>query len=273
MHTWAAISAGTTIPPHRLSLSRAANERYWSAAGGDHPTLAGGSAYPMIAANCTVLAWLETCDTPMIQTRQQLRSHRAVSTPVDLVTAGRVVGRHERRGRDYVTVEVEVGSAAGPLWASTVDFTPVETFTRPGRVDVRPARADRVARARLDGPRRRAVVTDDSIRRYSRRGNYHSEPSTAAEFGLPGLVAQGTQVCGPAYALLLEAWGEAFVAHGQLDARFVGIVVGGDEIETTVAVAADRADFEVWNRTRDRLAATGSARTGRTASIGTSISA
>ena len=41
--------------------------------------------------------------------------------------------------------------------------------------------------------------------------------TTARQIGLPGLVAQGVQVAGPAYAALLDAWGEDFLAHGELD--------------------------------------------------------
>ena len=76
------------------------------------------------------------------------------------------------------------------------------------------------------------TITDDDIRAYSRRGNYHSDPETAQQIGLPGLVAQGVQVAGPAYAALLDAWGEDFLAHGELDVRFVGIVLAEHEIES-----------------------------------------
>jgi acyl dehydratase len=84
-------------------------------------------------------------------------------------------------------------------------------------------------------PLRRSLhVTEDLVRRYSRRGNFHSEHATAASLGLPGLVAQGTQVTGPAYGLLLDTWGEEFLAAGELDVRFVGMTVAGETVTATV---------------------------------------
>jgi hypothetical protein len=46
--------------------------------------------------------------------------------------------------------------------------------------------------------RRRLHLTEDLLRAYSRRGNFHSEADAAGRLGLPGLVAQGLQVAGPA---------------------------------------------------------------------------
>lgn len=98
--------------------------------------------------------------------------------------------------------------------------------------------------------RRSLVITEDLIRRYSRRGNYHSEATTAAELGLPGLVAQGTQVTGPAYGLLLDAWGEDFLAHGTLDVKFVGVTVADETVTASVATDGNDATIEVVNDTR-----------------------
>jgi acyl dehydratase len=108
--------------------------------------------------------------------------------------------------------------------------------------------------------RRSLVVTDELIRRYSRRGNYHSEASTAAELGLPGLVAQGTQVTGPAYGLLLDAWGEEFLAHGSLDIAFVGVTLAGDTVTAEVSVTVRTASIAVANDTRATAAVVGTAR-------------
>ena len=49
-------------------------------------------------------------------------------------------------------------------------------------------------------------------------------PDAAARARLRRLVAQGMQVAGPAYGLLLDAWGEEFLAHGAIELKFVGIV-------------------------------------------------
>jgi acyl dehydratase len=105
-------------------------------------------------------------------------------------------------------------------------------------------------------------VTEDLVRAYSRRGNFHSEADTAAELGLPGLVAQGVQVAGPAYGMLLDAWGEDFLAHGEIDLRFVGMVVAGDTIEARIEIAADLegAVIEVTNSSAAHKAVVGQAR-------------
>lgn len=109
--------------------------------------------------------------------------------------------------------------------------------------------------------KRRLSITDDSIRVYSRRGNFHSEPDRAAAAGMTGLVAQGTQVCAPAVAILLDAWGDDFLVHGELDLRFTGMVLGGHDVEADVDVHDDgTATFTVTNLTTGAVAARGSAR-------------
>jgi acyl dehydratase len=107
-------------------------------------------------------------------------------------------------------------------------------------------------------------LTEELVRAYSRRGNFHSDAETAAALGMPGLVAQGVQVVGPAYGMLLEEWGEDFLAHGEIDLRFVGMVVAGDTIVAKVEVASDLegATIEVVNTTAGRVAAVGQARRG-----------
>ena len=103
-------------------------------------------------------------------------------------------------------------------------------------------------------------VTEELVRAYSRRGNFHSDAETAAALGLPGLVAQGVQIAGPAYGMLLDEWGEAFLAQGEIDLRFVGMVVAGETIEATVSTDDEgKATIDVVNRTSGRVAAVGSA--------------
>jgi acyl dehydratase len=104
------------------------------------------------------------------------------------------------------------------------------------------------------------TITEQLVRAYSRRGNYHSEASTASELGLPGLIAQGVQAAGPAYGLLLDAWGEDFLAHGEIEMRFVGMVIAGDTVEARVT---DDGTFTVENTTKGRTAVTGTARVRR----------
>lgn len=107
---------------------------------------------------------------------------------------------------------------------------------------------------------RTLTLTGELIRAYSRRGNYHSDPETAQQLGLPGLVAQGVQVLGPAYGVLLDVWGDDFLEHGEVDVRFVGLVTENQIVDAQVDIDADDARIEVHNRTAARLAVVGRAR-------------
>jgi acyl dehydratase len=102
-------------------------------------------------------------------------------------------------------------------------------------------------------------VTEALIVRYSRRGNFHSDHETSDSLGLPGLVAQGTQVTGPAYGLLLDAWGDDFLAHGSLEVRFVGMTLAGDTVSATVDAADADASIEVVNDDRAATVVVGQA--------------
>jgi acyl dehydratase len=106
---------------------------------------------------------------------------------------------------------------------------------------------------------RTLTLTEERIRAYSRRGNFHSDAAAAGELGLPGLVAQGVQVAGPAYGALLDEWGEAFLATGEFECTFVGMVTQDDAVTARVDVAGDRATFEVDNRTTGATAVVGTA--------------
>ena len=107
---------------------------------------------------------------------------------------------------------------------------------------------------------RSLTITEELVRAYSRRGNYHSEPTMSADLQLPGLVAQGVQAAGPAYGALLDAWGDEFLAHGEIEMRFVGIVLAGDTVEARIEITDDTATFEVANTTGARTAVVGTAR-------------
>ncbi len=102
-------------------------------------------------------------------------------------------------------------------------------------------------------------ITEDLVRAYSRRGNFHSDPTISAGLKLPGLVAQGVQAAGPAYGLLLDAWGDDFLARGEIEMRFVGVVLANESIEATVVIDADEATFEVANTTAAHTAVVGRA--------------
>ncbi len=131
MRTFPELAPGTVLGPLRLTVSAAANERYWRAAGVDHPALAAGALYPPIAANLTVLCFAQVFPDAVIQTRQHLRCHRRVTAGVELVTTGRVARRYEKRGRSYVDVETTIVAADAPddpVWTSEVSFTPAATL-------------------------------------------------------------------------------------------------------------------------------------------------
>src|SRR6476620_287486 len=124
---WSALAPGHALGPLRLTVSAAANERYWRAAGADHPRLRAGALYPPIAANLTILCFQLTVPDAMIQTRQRLRCHRSTLAGAELVTTGVVVDRYEKRWREYVDIEANVVTADAPdapLWDSWVTFTP-----------------------------------------------------------------------------------------------------------------------------------------------------
>lgn len=95
--------------------------------------------------------------------------------------------------------------------------------------------------------RRSLHLTPELLRAYSRRGNFHSDPDAASELGYEHLVAQGMQVAGPAYGLLLDAWGEEFLAHGELELKFVGMVTDGQTVDAVVALEGSTASLTVVN--------------------------
>jgi len=128
--SFSALAPGTDLGEYRVEVSRAANERYWRAAGVDHPALRDGALYPPIAANLTVLLFGARCPDPVIQTRQVLRCHRAARADTKLVTTGRVTARYTKRDRVYVDIEATVTTTDAPtepLWTSIVSFTPAAT--------------------------------------------------------------------------------------------------------------------------------------------------
>lgn len=107
--------------------------------------------------------------------------------------------------------------------------------------------------------RRRLHLDADRLRRYSRRGNYHTDPDAAAAIGYERLVAQGMQVAAPAYGLLLDEWGDALVDTGVLELKFVGMVTDGETVEADVTLESPTAaSFEV--SVGDRTAVVGTAR-------------
>jgi acyl dehydratase len=102
-------------------------------------------------------------------------------------------------------------------------------------------------------------LTPELLRLYSRRGNFHSDPAAAGALGYDKLVAQGMQVAGPAYGLLLDEWGEEFLAHGVVELKFVGVATDGETVEATVEVDDGAATITVENVTAGRTSVVGTA--------------
>jgi acyl dehydratase len=104
------------------------------------------------------------------------------------------------------------------------------------------------------------TLTEERIQAYSRRGNFHSDAAQASALGLPGLVAQGVQVAGQAYGALLDTWGDDFLAHGEFECTFVGMVTEEQVVTTRVQIDDDgHASFEVVNDTTGKVVVVGSA--------------
>jgi hypothetical protein len=115
--------AGTALGPLRVTVSAAANERYWASAGVDHPALRQGAMYPPVAANLTILLFQTVAKRPLLHTAQRLVSHRSGDAGSELTVTGTVVERFEKRGREYAVVDAVVTLPGGePLWTSTATF-------------------------------------------------------------------------------------------------------------------------------------------------------
>jgi hypothetical protein len=106
-----------------ITVSPAANERYWGSAGADHPLLRQGGLYPPIAANLTILLFQTVATRALLHTAQRLVCHRRGQAGTELAVTGAVAERYEKRGREYAVVEAVVALPDGePLWTSTATF-------------------------------------------------------------------------------------------------------------------------------------------------------
>ena len=114
---------GTDLGPLRITVSAAANQRYWASAGVDHPALRQGALYPPVAANLAILLFQTVATRPLLHTSQRLVSHRRGDAGTELTVTGSVVDRYEKRGREYAVIDAMVALPDGePLWTSTATF-------------------------------------------------------------------------------------------------------------------------------------------------------
>jgi len=112
----------TTFGPVVYAVSEAANDRYWRAAGIEHPARDAGVLYPPMAANLTILAFQTIAPDPLLHTAQTLTNHAIGHAPADLVVTGTVTGRFAKRGREYIEVTTEVAADGTRLWTSVATF-------------------------------------------------------------------------------------------------------------------------------------------------------
>jgi hypothetical protein len=120
-------AVGDRLGPVTFTVSATANERYWAAAGVDHPALRAGALYPPIAANLTILLFQTVAPKPLLHTAQRLTCHRRGEAGSSLTVAGVVLERYVKRGREYAVVEAVVALEDGsPLWTSVATFTEIE---------------------------------------------------------------------------------------------------------------------------------------------------
>ena len=116
-------AVGTDLGPLRITVSAAANERYWASAGVDHPALREGALYPPVAANLAILLFQTVATRPLLHTSQRLVSHRRGEAGSELTVTGTVVDRYEKRGREYAVVAAVIALPDGErLWTSTATF-------------------------------------------------------------------------------------------------------------------------------------------------------
>jgi len=114
---------GTDLGPLRITVSAAANQRYWASAGVDHPALRQGALYPPVAANLAILLFQTVATRPLLHTSQRLVSHRRGDAGTELTVTGTVADRYEKRGREYAVVDAVIVLPDGePLWTSTATF-------------------------------------------------------------------------------------------------------------------------------------------------------
>lgn len=274
---------GTDLGSLDVVVSAEANDRYWRGAGIDHPARRAGLLYPPMAVNLTILLVQRTVPGGVLHTREELRSLAAVRAPTALTVTGSVADRFEKRGRDYFVVESLVVADDGTeLWSSVAALAssrrqaggggggggagrgPGESGGGSGGPGREASRDDSGPPASPASPplaasseTRRLTLDADLLRTYSRAGNFHSDDTAARDMGLPGMTAMGMQTAGPAYAVGLDAWGDALVERGTLEAKFFGLVLEGDTVEVAVERDGGAAEFRVVNVTRDAPTATG----------------
>jgi hypothetical protein len=83
--------------------------------------------------------------------------------------------------------------------------------------------------------------------------NLHTDPAVAEAVGLPSVSASGTQYQGYLVQLLIDLFGEAWLSHGTMTAKFIAIVDAGDTLRPHAVVRSKHAEgsalsvtLEIW---------------------------
>lgn len=251
---------GSDLGTLELTVSPQANDRYWRGAGIEHSARDARLLYPPMSVNFTILLVQQTISEGVLHTWGRLTCHGGGRAGSSLTVSGEVHDRFEKRERDYFTVSSEIRAEDGTLlWTAETELG--ASRRRPGAGDTEsPTRPTYEPLNGSTSEGRQLMMTRDLLRTYSRAGNFHSDDGAARSMGLPGMVAMGMQTLGPAYGLVLDAWGEEFVERGELEARFFGLVLEDDTVDVAMTRNDARATFAVRNATKGLDTATGSAR-------------
>ena len=118
------VAVGTAFGPVSYAVSEAANDRYWRAAGIEHPARTAGFLYPPMAANLTILAFqTDRPRSPAPHPPDARRPRRRRTRRPTSRCTGRSSRRFAKRGREYVEVTTEVATDDGThLWTSIATF-------------------------------------------------------------------------------------------------------------------------------------------------------
>ncbi len=116
------LGVGARFGPDAYAVSAAANDRYWAAAGIDHPARTDGVLFPPMAANLTILAFQTVAPAPLLHADQVLTAHAIGHAPAEVVVTGEVTARFAKRGREYVEVTTELAADGVAVWTSVATF-------------------------------------------------------------------------------------------------------------------------------------------------------
>lgn len=89
-------------------------------------------------------------------------------------------------------------------------------------------------------PSRSIEITLEKMRRHSGPGkNVHTDQEVAEEHGLPAPVPSGIMMLGYVSDWLLGHFGDPWLSEGELDVKYVDIVLPGDTLVLTGTVEED----------------------------------